>query len=37
LSKYTSIQEAEAVLRPFWKRSFPTDVKKIKIEKVILE
>ncbi|MBT3730166.1 hypothetical protein HON59_01105 [bacterium] len=33
LSGYPSIDKAEAVLRPFWKRSFPDKVGKIKIEK----
>lgn len=33
LSGYPSIEEAEAVLRPFWKRSFPDNVDKIKIQK----
>lgn len=33
LSGYPSIEKAEAVLRPFWKRSFPDKVGKIKIEK----
>lgn len=32
LSGYPSIEKAEVVLRPFWKRSFPDKVKKIKIE-----
>lgn len=33
LSGYPSINKAEVVLRPFWKRSFPDKVGKIKIEK----
>lgn len=33
LSGYPSIDRAEAILRPFWKRSFPDKVGKIKIEK----
>lgn len=33
LSGYPSIEQAEVVLRPFWKRSFPDKVEKIKIEK----
>lgn len=36
LSGYPSIDKVEAVLRPFWKRSFPDKVGKIKIEKVVL-
>lgn len=32
LSGYPSIDEAEVVLTPFWKRSFPNDTDKIKIE-----
>jgi hypothetical protein len=33
LSGYPSIDKAEATLRPFWKRSFPDKIGKIKIEK----
>jgi hypothetical protein len=32
LSGYPSIDKAEVILRPFWKRSFPDKVEKIKIE-----
>lgn len=32
LSKYSSIDEAEAATKPFWKRSFPKDEEKIYIE-----
>lgn len=35
LSGYPSIEQAEVVLRPFWKRSFPDKVSKIKIEIVL--
>lgn len=35
LSGYPSIEQAEVVLRPFWKRSFPDKVSKIKIERVL--
>lgn len=35
LSGYPSIDKAEVVLRPFWKRSFPDKVGKIKIERVL--
>ncbi|MDP7159035.1 MAG: hypothetical protein QGH85_00415 [Candidatus Pacebacteria bacterium] len=35
LSGYPSIGQAEVVLRPFWKRSFPDKVSKIKIETVL--
>lgn len=35
LSGYPGIDEAEVVIRPFWKRSFPTNVDEIKIETVI--
>jgi len=35
LSGYPSIEQAEVVLRPFWKRSFPDKVGKIKIERVL--
>lgn len=32
LSGYPSIDEAEVVIRPFWKGSFPGDVEEIKVE-----
>mgnify|MGYP001571696970 FL=1 len=32
LKQYPSIKEASAVVRPFWKSSFPNDASKIKIE-----
>lgn len=35
LSGYPSIEQAEVVLRPFWKRSFPDKVSKIKIEEIL--
>ena len=35
LSGYPSIDEAEVVLRPFWKRSFPDKINKIKIERTL--
>jgi hypothetical protein len=35
LSGYPSIEEAKAVLTPFWKRSFPDKVSKIKIERML--
>jgi len=35
LSEYPSIMSARAILRPFWKNSFPTDASKIKIVKNI--
>lgn len=35
LSGYPSIKEAEVVLIPFWKRSFPDDINKIKIQKKV--
>jgi len=35
LANYPSIQKAEVTLRPFWKRSFPDNPDKIKIETVI--
>lgn len=35
LSGYPSIEQAEVVLRPFWKRSFPDKISKIKIERIL--
>ncbi|MBL7045266.1 MAG: hypothetical protein ISR98_01570 [Parcubacteria group bacterium] len=35
LSGYPSIEQAEVVLRPFWKRSFPDKISKIKIEQTL--
>ncbi|MEK7590008.1 MAG: hypothetical protein AAB475_02020 [Patescibacteria group bacterium] len=35
LSGYPSIKHAEVILYPFWKRSFPDKINKIKIEKVL--
>lgn len=32
LAKYTSIDNASVVIRPFWKSSFPEKMKKIKVE-----
>ncbi len=37
LANYPSIQKAEVTLRPFWRRSFPDNPDKIKIETVIEE
>lgn len=37
LSGYPSIKEAEVVIRPFWKGSFPTDIEDITIETVLPE
>lgn len=37
LSGYPSIKEAEVVIRPFWKGSFPTDIEDIGIETVLSE
>lgn len=34
LKKYPSISDASATIRPFWKSTFPTDVTKIKIERL---
>ncbi len=31
LSKYDGVQEAEAIVRPFWKTSFPTNVRQITV------
>jgi hypothetical protein len=35
LSKYPNIEKAEAILKPFWTRSFPADIAKITIEDII--
>ncbi len=35
LTDYPSIDQAEVTLRPFWKRSFPDNGSKIKIERII--
>lgn len=35
LSKYPAIERAEAVVKPFWKGSFPEDAKRIKIIEVL--
>jgi len=35
LSGYPSIEQAEVVLRPFWKRSFPDNIDKIRIEQIL--
>lgn len=35
LEDFSSVSRAEAVIRPFWKRSFPEDIEKINIEEVI--
>ena len=32
LSKYDSIEKGRAVVRPFWKRTFPSNISKIKIK-----
>ncbi|TAL49028.1 hypothetical protein EPN83_02020 [Patescibacteria group bacterium] len=37
LGNYPAIERAEAVIRPFWKQSFPSNAKRIRIEKVIVE
>ena len=37
LSGFPSINKAEVVLRPVWKRTFPKDVKNIKVELIINE
>ena len=37
LSGYPAIEEAEAVIKPFWKRSFPTDMAEIIVIEEILE
>ncbi len=34
-SGYSSIEEAEIILRPFWKRTFPNKINKIKIERIL--
>jgi hypothetical protein len=33
LKRYPSIESASAIIRPFWKSSFPNDVQEIKIER----
>jgi hypothetical protein len=35
LSSYTSIEKAEVVIRPFWRRSFPDDLSKIEIREAV--
>ena len=35
LSSYPAIERAEAVIRPFWQRSFPTNINKIEIIEVL--
>lgn len=35
LSKYPAIESAEAVVRPFWKTSFPKEMKEIKVTEVL--
>lgn len=35
LSKYPAVERAEAVVKPFWKGSFPEDPKKIRITEVL--
>jgi len=35
LSKYPAIMRAEAVVKPFWKQSFPDDAKNIKITEIL--
>jgi hypothetical protein len=35
LSGYPGIEKAEVVIRPFWKKSFPKNINKIKIETII--
>lgn len=35
LSQYPSIQKAEVVMRPFWKRTFPEDIQEITVEEKI--
>lgn len=35
LANYAAIKEAKAIVRPFWKRSFPEKPKNIKVEEVI--
>ncbi len=37
LSGYPAIEEAEAVIKPFWKRSFPTDMAEISVIEEIIE
>ena len=36
LTQFTSIERAEAILKPFWKRKFPKNPEKIEI-KIIAE
>lgn len=36
LSNFPSIEKAEAVIKPFWRRSFPDNEKKIKLELIII-
>jgi hypothetical protein len=35
LSGYPSVERAEAVLRPFWKSSFPENIQKIKVKQIL--
>lgn len=37
LSGYQSIERAKIILRPFWKRTFPDNVSKINVERVLNE
>ena len=37
LNNYPTIVSAKAVIRPFWKRSFPTDVSNIVVKQEVLE
>ena len=37
LGAYPAIEKAEAVIRPFWKRSFPNDLDKIEIIEIVGE
>ena len=37
LSGYQSIERAKVILRPFWKRTFPDNVSKINVERVLNE
>ncbi len=34
-AQYPSIQKADVILRPFWKRTFPSTAEEIKIQKII--
>lgn len=36
LAQYSGIEKMEAVIRPFWKRTFPTESKRIKVEEKII-